>query len=299
MIHNIIEISTDNKELSSFRGFLRIKEKGEVIKDLPFDSILAILVTGRAVVYTNNLLQDLCETGTPLVICGGNFMPSGILLPLIGQVRQMDVQRTQMNVSKPLQKQLWAEIVKEKIRNQSRALDLLGKENRISRLPQQVLSGDTGNVEAGAARLYFPAMFGRDFIRDPNLRGINAFLNYGYAVLRATLARFIVASGLNPSFGVEHHNKLNPFCLVDDLIEPFRPCIDVKVYQMFNGIDSEERELDPDNKKVLASLVHSEIYNGVGFSELHTVMQNYVWSFVNSLKEGKSKLEFNKYLIRK
>lgn len=299
MIHNIIEISTDNKELSSYRGFLRIREKGEVLKDLPFDSILAILITGRAVVYTNSLLQNLCEAGIPLVVCGKNFMPNGILLPLVGQARQMEVQQAQINISKPLQKQLWAEIVKEKIRNQSRALALFDIDDKIKNLPSRVLSGDIGNVEANAARLYFPAMFGESFIRNPDLKGINSFLNYGYAVLRAALARFSVASGLNPSFGIAHHNKLNPFCLIDDLIEPFRAFVDVKVWQVFHGKDDGSKELSSECKRGLAELVHLEIFNGEGFSELYVVMQNYIWSFVNSIKTGKTALEFNKYLIRK
>jgi CRISPR-associated protein Cas1 len=297
MIHNIIEISTDGKELSSFRGFLRIKEKGEVVKDLPFDSILAILATGRAIAYTNTLLQSLCEYGIPLVICGENFMPSGILLSFVGQQKQTEVQRLQLASSKPLQKQLWAGIVKAKVKNQSRVLDVFGKDNRIRSLPSQVLSGDTGNVEATAARLYFPALFGQDFIRDTNQQGINAFLNYGYAIIRATLARQIVASGLNPSFGIEHHNKLNPFCLVDDMIEPFRPMVDVAVYKMFSGQDDGERLLEPKDKKELAELVHLEIFNGDGMSELYVVLQNYVWSFVSSIKEKKNLMEFNEYLI--
>ena len=299
MIQNIIEISKDNKELSVYRGFLRIKEGGEVLKDLSFDSIHAIFVTARAVVYTNNLLQTLCEYGIPLVILGKNFMPSGILTSFVGQQKQTAIQQIQIDLSKPLQKQLWAEIVKEKIKNQSRVLDLFDKENKIKNLWNNVLSGDTSNVEGNAARMYFPALFGKDFIRDPNKNGINSFLNYGYAIIRACVARFVVSAGLNPSFGIQHHNKLNPFCLVDDLMEIYRPIIDVKVYQIFNGIDDETKELLPEYKKEITNILHTEFYNSSGFSELITIIQNDIWNFVSSLKDKKINFSFNKYLIRK
>lgn len=299
MIHNIIEIGTDNIKLSVDRGNLKIEKEGEIVKNPPsFDSILALLITGRSVIYTNNLLQRLCEDNIPMIIVGKNFLPNGILLPLIGQQKQMEIQQIQISSSKPLQKQLWAEIVKEKIKNQSKVLELLGKENKIKNLHNEVLSGDTSNVEANAARLYFPALFGKNFIRDTSKKGINSFLNYGYAIIRATIARFVVASGLNPSFGLQHHNKLNPFCLVDDLIEPYRALVDITVYQMFEGVD-EEKELEPKYKEVLSKLIHKEIFNGEGFSELYSIIQNDIWNFVSSLKEKKNNLNFNKYLIRK
>lgn len=299
MIHNIIEISTDNKELSSYRGFLRIKEKGEVIKDLSFDSIHAIIITGHGIIYTNNFLQKLCEYGIPLIICGNNFLPSGILTSFIGQQQQTKIQQIQIATSKPLQKNLWAEIVKEKIKNQSKVLDLFNKNNKIKNLYKEVLSGDTSNVEGTSARLYFTALFGKNFIRDTNKNGINSFLNYGYAIIRASVARFVVASGLNPSLGIQHHNKLNPFCLVDDLMEIYRPIIDVKIYQIFNGTDDETKLLTPEYKKEISNILHKEIFNKEGFSELITIIQNDIWNFVNSLKEKKIKFNFNKYLIRK
>lgn len=299
MINNIIEIGTDNKELSSYRGFLRIKERGEVVGDLSFDSIHAIVVTGRAVVYTNNLLQSLSEYGIPLIICGNNFLPCGIFTSFVGQQQQTKIQQLQIEVSKPLQKQLWAEIVKEKIRNQSRVLELFNKENKLKNLYREVLSGDSSNVEGNAARLYFPALFGKGFIRDTDKKGINSFLNYGYAIVRACVARFVVSAGLNPSFGLQHHNKLNPFCLVDDLMEIYRPLIDVKVYQMFNGIDDESKELEAEDKQQLANVLHFDVFNGDGFSELLTIIQNDIWAFVSSLKEKKANFAFNKYLIRK
>lgn len=288
----IIEISNDNRELSVQRGFLCIKEHGEVLGKIPLDSICAIMVTGRATVFTQSLMSTLCENGIPLIIVGANYNPIGIMTPLIGQNRQMAVQQIQINTSKPLEKQLWRTIVKEKIRNQSRVLDKFQLNNRIKHLPAAVLSGDTGNVEGIAARMYFSELFGSDFLRIHTNPGINSFLNYGYAILRGAVARLVVGAGLNPSYGIQHHNQLNPMCLVDDLMEPYRPIVDALVYEMFNGNDNYFRNLDPDAKRTLAGILDTEIKTRSGYSPLITIMQRDVWNFVNSLKDKKNKLDY-------
>lgn len=297
MINNIIEISTDNKELSSYRGFLRIKEKGDVIKDIPFDSFSCLIITGNGIVLTSNLLSSLAEYGIPLITLGNNYHPNGIFIPLVGKQKQQEIQHLQIKISLPLKKNLWATVVQEKIKNQSIVLDLCGKENKIESLCNRVLSGDSSNQEAFAAKLYFPDLFGIKFIRDFNQGGINAFLNYGYAVLRATLARQVIASGLNPAFGINHHNKLNPFCLVDDLIEPYRPIVDITVYKIFDGQDNKDMELTSEYKKMLVGLINTDVKTKNGCSPLYMIMQKDVWNFVNSIAEKKILLDYNKNMI--
>lgn len=289
---NIIEISNNNRELTARRGFLCIKERGITLAEVPMDSICAVMATGRAILFTQNLMSQLCENGIPLIIIGDNYNPVGIMTPLIGQTRQMAVQQTQVNSSKPLQKQLWKTIVQEKIRNQSRVLDYFGLDNKIKNLPTVVQSGDTSNIEGIAARMYFPALFGDTFLRIHTNGGINSFLNYGYAIIRGAMARLVVAAGLNPSYGIQHHNQLNPMCLVDDLMEPYRPIVDAIVYQIFQGSDDQTRELTPDDKRQMAMILESEIKTRAGFSPLINIMQRDVWNFVNSLSEKKNKLDF-------
>ncbi len=296
MPNNIIEIATNNKKLSVYRGFLRVEEEGSVQKDIPFNSISAIIITAYNVVYTNNLLQRLCEENIPLVILGKNYSPSGILLSYIGQCRQTEIQYLQIENKKPLEKRIWQLLVKEKIKNQSKVLDLYKKENKLKHIYQTVLSGDTTNREAYAARLYFKSLFGDDFLRDKNLSGINSFLNYGYAILRSALARYVVASGLNPAYGVGHHNNLNPFCLVDDLIEPFRPVIDCHVFKIFEQ-NPELKELSTEHKSSLSGLLIKEFYNGEGFSPFYMILQQIVWDLVNCYKSKEIKFNFNNYLI--
>ncbi len=296
MPNNIIEIATNNKKLSVYRGFLRIEDEGNICKDIPFNSIHAIIITAFNVVYTNNLLQRLCEENIPLVILGHNYAPSGMLLSYVGQSKQTEIQYAQIENKKPLEKKIWQLIIKEKIKNQSRVLDLFKKENPLQHLADSVLSGDSNNREAYAARLYFKSLFGSDFVRDKDCNGINAFLNYGYAVLRSALARYTVAAGLNPSYGVGHNNKLNPFCLVDDLIEPFRPIIDAVVYRLVER-QTDFAELTPEYKAIFSNLLTKEFFTGNGFSPLYMILQQMVWDIVNIYKTKKVTFDFNKYFF--
>lgn len=283
MLNSIIEINEDGKTLTTYRGFLRIKEEEEIVRDLPFDSFACIIVSANQVVYTHSLLQRLIEENIPLVICGKNYNPSGLLIGINGNYQQTRIQQMQISISKPLQKNLWQKIVQEKIKNQSKVLKFFKSDSKLDYIATQVLSGDTTNQEAVAARYYFSALFGYDFIRDTNKNGINSFLNYGYAIIRGVISRYVIATGLNPSLGVKHHNYLNPFCLVDDLIEPFRPIVDFLVYKLFNGIDDSNKLLDADGKKYLISnLLHKDIKTLDGVSELPIIIQNYVRSFANS-----------------
>lgn len=195
-----------------------------------------------------------------------------------------------------MEKKIWQLIVKEKIKNQSKVLKMFNKENKLQFIYKTVLSGDSSNREAYAARLYFKSLFGTDFVRDKEMKGVNSFLNYGYAILRSSLARYVVAAGLNPSYGVGHYNKLNPFCLVDDLIEPFRPIVDCYVYRLFEQ-QKGLTDLTTEHKAALSGLLTKDFYNGGGFSPLYMILQQLVWDLVNIYKTKEIKFNFNSYLF--
>lgn len=294
---NIIEIGSDNKKLSVNAGFLRISEQNEVIKDIPFDLILSIIVTSAQAFYTQPLLQRLAEEKIPLIICGKNFVPTGIYVPLIGNYQQGHIQRLQFNVSLPLQKKLWQQVVIDKVRQQAYTLKLCGKKDILSPLLPQITSGDTKNIEAVAARQYFIELFGKNFKRDVDALGINSFLNYGYAVVRACVARFVIGAGLCPSLALKHQNKLNPLCLVDDLMEPFRPLIDYEVYKIFaeNNLAVDE-ELSPKYKKILSGMLVYSLQANCVVSPAYQVMENFVRQYVDSITEKKVCISA-KYLI--
>lgn len=295
MNRNIIEISTDNKLLSVHLGFLRISENQEILKEIPFNSINSIIITARGVLYTNSLLQRLCEENIPLVILDANYVPSGMLLSYVGQSKQMEIQHLQMENKKPLQKRIWQLIIKEKIKNQGRVLDLFHKKNNFSSIIKSVLSADSTNREAYAAKIYFKELFGSKFSRRNESNVINGFLNYGYAVIRSALARYVVAAGLNPAYGVGHCNKLNPFCLVDDLIEVFRQMVDCCVYRIF-AENTNITELNREYKATLSGLLTKMCFNGEGESPFYNLLRQVVWDLVNIYKTKEVKFNFVNYL---
>lgn len=295
MHRNIIEISTDNKLLSAYLGFLKISEGKETLKQVPFNSINSIIVTGHGVLYTNNLLQRLCEENIPLIILGKNYAPSGILLPYIGQSKQMEMQHLQIDNKKPVEKKIWQLLVKEKIKNQSRVLEIFNKSNKLMNIHKEVLSADSNNREAYAAKIYFKELFGENFTRRDENNLVNGFLNYGYSIIRSALARYVVATGLNPSYGIIHNNKLNPFCLVDDLIEPFRPMVDCCVYKIFLNNENIS-ELGREHKATLSGLLTKECFNGEGISPFYRLLQQTVWDLANIYRTKEVKFNFVNYL---
>ena len=176
-----------------------------------------------------------------------------MLCPIDSHHAQNARMRAQLGASQPLIKQAWKQIVVAKIKMQAAALAAIGQPPApLARIVQNVQSGDTGNSEAQAARLYWPMMMGKGFRRDADLPDINALLNYGYTVLRAATARAVVASGLHPTLGLFHSNRANAFALADDLMEPFRPLVDLTARAIgeVNG-----PEVNSDAKRHMADLI--------------------------------------------
>lgn len=288
---NIIEIGSDNKKLSVSAGFLRISENNEIIKDIPFDLILCLVITSTSTIYTHPLLQRLSEEGIPIIICGKNYIPSSIFLPLIGYYKQAQVQRFQFNAKLTLQKQLWQQIVTEKVKQQAAVLKRFKKKDLLTPLISKITAGDSTNIEAVAAKRYFPLLFGKNFRRNNEEENINSFLNYGYAIIRACTARFTVALGLNPSLAIKHQNQLNPLCLVDDLMEPFRPLVDATVYKIFteNNFDVNQ-ELTIEYKRTLSSILDLNLKINKNISPTYLVIEGLVRKYVSSLMQSKAEL---------
>jgi CRISPR-associated protein Cas1 len=164
-----------------------------------------------------------------------------MLLPLVGHATQSERFEQQVNASEPTKKRLWAQIVRAKITAQGRHLaSVRGKDHGLFAMAKRVRSGDPDNLEAQATRKYWPVLFGKDFRRDREAEDQNRLLNYGYAVLRATVARAIAAAGLHPTIGIHHHNRYDAYCLADDLMEPFRPMVDAAalMWTEMRGVDA-------------------------------------------------------------
>lgn len=187
---------------------------------------------------TASLLSACMEAGLVVVTTDSSHLPNGILLPFHGHHRQAGMAERQVAMTAPLKKRLWQGIVKAKIANQAAVLDKLGRDGGkvVAEMARHVGSGDPDNVEARAARQYWQCLFS-DFRRDDDDDRRNKLLNYGYAVVRAIIARALAASGLLPAFGLHHASIGNAFNLADDLIEPFRPFVDLLAHAQGGGKD--------------------------------------------------------------
>lgn len=252
MTSQIVEITKPGYWLSKSRGFLEVFDKGERIGQVPFDDIVAVIISVPGCSITTVLMDRLSQLNIPLVICGQNYLPSSFMLPVQGYSKQFKVMRSQTELSEPRRKRAWQSIVKAKIRNQAEVLERVGRgAKRLWRLEEKVRSGDIDNCEAQAARVYWQQLFDHNFRRNQSEPGLNSALNYIYAIVRACVARGVVSAGLHPSFSLHHKNARNPLNLVDDLMEPFRPIADYLIWK--NGIEKYEF-LDPQNKPTLAAI---------------------------------------------
>lgn len=232
MPEQIVEITTPGLHLAKSRGFLQVRDKDNLVGQVSLDDILAVIVSVPGCSISTVLMDQFSQRNIMLVICGKNFLPSSFILPVAGHGRQFQVMRAQTKLSEPRRKRAWQKIIRTKIRNQADLLTRAGQNNtQLLRLADLVKSGDPENCEAQAARIYWQQLFGNDFRRNHETIGLNSALNYIYAVIRACVARGVSAAGLHPSFSLCHKNPQNPLNLVDDLVEPFRPIADYRVWQ--------------------------------------------------------------------
>lgn len=266
MVGRVVEIATDGRHLSVHRGFLVVSEHGAEVGKVPLDDIAAVIANAHGLTYTNNALVELSERGVPIVLCGANHMPAAIVWPVDAHHIQTRRMKDQISASLPLKKRLWAQLVRAKVLAQGATLDAIGAPHGgFYLLSRKVRSGDPENVEAEAARRYWPHLFGSEFRRDKDGSGINGILNYGYAVLRAGVARAVMATGLHPSFGLMHSNRSNPMVLIDDLMEPFRPTVDKEVWRL---VKDGTVEVNRDAKTALARIMVIDLPTSLGLSPL-------------------------------
>lgn len=234
----------------------------DVTKTIPIEDIGVIVLEDRQITITNGALDALLQNNCAVVTCDEKHMPVGMLLPLEGHTVQSERFRWQIEASLPLKKQLWQQTVQAKIRNQASVLKRMsGAENGcMLAWANDVRSGDSENLEGRAAAYYWKSVFPEmeRFVRDREGEAPNNLLNYGYAIVRAVVARALVASGLLPTFGIHHHNRYNAFCLADDVMEPYRPYVDELVIQILrSGADCSE--LTTDLKRQLLGLPVKEV----------------------------------------
>lgn len=223
----------------------RMKRQAEVTK--PIEDIGVVVIDNKQVTITQGLLEALLENNCAVITCDSRSMPVGLMLPLCGNSIQNERFRDQIDASLPLKKQLWQQTIKAKINNQACVLSCCTKKETrcMQRWINDVRSGDPDNLEGRAAAYYWKSLFENisglsGFTRSRDGMPPNNLLNYGYAILRAVVARSLVSSGMLPTLGIHHHNRYNAYCLADDIMEPYRPYIDKLVYDMVlkNGVEN-------------------------------------------------------------
>jgi CRISP-associated protein Cas1 len=254
------------RDFSYSPAYLSVKNEQLVIDakefpavSVPLNEIAVVLLNGPALTLTQTVLAKLLAVNATVVIGGENHLPAGMLLPISSNTLSTQRLFQQIQMTEPRKKRLWQSVVVAKILSQAVCLHDHGIDPQpIRLLADQVRSGDPDNLEATAAQRYWPLLFGPDFRRRFDAGDCNGLLNYGYAVLRAFVARSVCAAGLHPALGIFHRSRGNPFCLVDDLMEPYRPLVDSTVKSITQdwGIDV---ALSPKIKKQLVECVQQRV----------------------------------------
>jgi len=285
----VVEIADDGRHLAKLRGFLLVSSGGTELGRVPLDDLAAVIATSPATTASCALLADLADRGIPFVLCGRNYAPVGLLWPTAGHHAQQRRMEAQLDRGRAMAKRLWAEIVRAKVRHQGWVLQRVGQPaGAFDHLAREVRAGDPENIEAQAARRYWPLLMGGDFRRDQEAAGVNSLLNYGYAVLRSATARAIVAAGLHPGLGIFHRHPQNAMPLADDMMEPFRPFVDLRVRKL---LDEGGAEVTASAKRSLAAVLVYEVRTVAGKTPLLTCIIRLAASLAESFLMGSPELD--------
>jgi CRISPR-associated protein Cas1 len=258
MIKRIIDVS-EAAYVRLKHQQLVIEKQSEIVGQVPIEDLGVLILQHPAIVLTQQLIVACQKNKVVIVFCDEKHLPYSLILPIgEGHTLHNKILKQQMAISEPTRKRLWQKIVQHKIKEQEQTLVMLNKEStRLSFLSTQVKTGDSGNCEAIAAQAYWKLLFGKAFKRDADLDGVNSLLNYGYAIIRAAVARSVCGAGLHPTIGLFHTNQYNALCLADDLMEPFRPWVDYVVYQMAST--NSEVTINQQSKQALLGLMSEAV----------------------------------------
>jgi CRISPR-associated protein Cas1 len=288
LLENKASITTKNLQLVIKT---EIKEAQLAIEDIGF-----IVIDHPEIYLSLPAMNLLIENNAAVIICNKNHLPNGLFMNLNSHHIQQEIFKNQINASIPLKKQLWQQTIIEKITNQGLLLETITKKkNNFNFLASKVVSGDTSNMEGVAANFYWKTFFEHDFKRERFGDYPNNFLNYGYALLRAATARALSGSGLLNTLGIHHKSKYNAFALADDIMEPFRPIVDEKVFEIMHQY--EEQELNTKIKAELLQILTRTVYFKEEKSPLMVGLQKTASSLQQCYSGDKKKIKYPKLWI--
>ncbi len=274
---------------------LHIKNSQLIIGDkgvsFPLEDINCVLIENQSVTVSSYMLQEFAKNEIALYVCDEKHLPNAVLLPLVKHSRHFKMLIRQTEVGKPLIKRLWQQIIVCKIKNQALCLKEMGLDgyDKLLAMTKEVQSGDKTHVEAKAAAYYFRALYGDEFTRD-NECIINSAMNYAYAIIRGLIARSIVCYGLEPSLGMFHHSELNSFNLADDLIEVFRPLVDLYVAGHFD-VAEVDSDLTPQIKRDLFNIINYDMSVKGDKRIISNCIDMLVYSYSGAIQGNRTDLE--------
>ena len=289
-------LSTRNEQL-----VVTFPEEDKKEATIPIEDLGYVVLEDPQITITNGLMMKLVQNKTAIITCDKQHLPCSLIQPLVGHTEQTERMRHQLNASLPLKKNLWQQTVSAKIYNQALHIESRKKNAlKLKRWSTNVKSGDTGNLEAVAAAHYFQNLFSEVFGFSRNQKGIapNNLLNYGYAILRAVVARALVSSGMIPSVGIFHRNKYNAFCLADDIMEPYRIYVDALVYEIVKtGCNIEE--LSKTLKAELLRIPAMDVYIDGKWSPLMNAVSRTTSSLYDCFLGTNRKILYPEYTVNR
>ena len=289
-ISNPCRLSVKDKQMV-VKMFDADETKSAAIEDLGF-----VVLENQQISISLPLLDELVKNNVAVVFCDRTFHPASMLLNLNGHHLQQELFSQQIKAGISLKKSLWKQTVEVKISNQASLLNMLGKDyKKVLYFASNVKSDDIENREGAAARIYWPLLFGKDFIRDRYGEAPNNMLNYAYAVLRAAVARALAGSGLLATFGIHHHNRYNAFCLADDIMEPYRPYVDGLVYRLYNTIE-DISELTTEIKMQLVEILTRDVKIGDQTRPLMLALSNTTASLARCFSGEQKRIIYPKFI---
>lgn len=293
MIKRIVDIS-EPAYIHLKNQQLLIDKDGETVGSVSIEDLGVVILEHHQIVVTQAVIIACQKNNVAIIFCDEKHLPYSLLLPLNdANSLHSKILRQQIEMTKSTKKRLWQQIVVHKIKQQSKTLERAGKHSvQLKRLVTRVKSGDPENIEAQAAKKYWGLLFGDKFRRDIDEPGVNGLLNYGYAIVRAMIARAIVGSGLHPALGVFHQNQYNGLCLADDLMEPFRPWIDWLVFDLVMKSGHGDIQINQKTKAIFLSLPSDSVQYAQKKMPLMIACHYLLADFKKTFDESRFKLNY-------
>lgn len=289
MTDRVIDISTPSTRLRVRNEQLVVAREEQSERTVPIEDIGILIINHPSITLSQSVATRLAAAKAAIVFCGTNQMPVSLSLPLSGHNIHSVRLKQQIEASRPLKKRLWQSIVRCKIKRQGDVLLSCNKEALgLHSMARRVRSGDPDNLEAQAAQRYWPALMGKSFRRDRDGFFPNPLLNYGYAIIRSVVARSLCMAGLHPALGIFHHNRSNAFALADDVMEVWRPYIDLRVRQILD--EKYELEINAKGKQALLSTLNESVLFKEGCLPMQLAIQRMASSLARSFEEGNDAL---------